>query len=124
MTRQDQADQGWGPERCLWKWLKRSDFPDFWFSRRAEIGVLPCQKTAFGKTVRKTCISEVKNWQPVIDCLASESQSGNPGSNAYGFLDHTGFQTNEVQPGLADKSFRQKSARDTVKRILQNRVPP
>ncbi len=50
-TQQQASRPGVGPGRCLRKWLKRSSFPDSWFSGRGGIGAWPSRKTS---AVRKS----------------------------------------------------------------------
>src|ERR1019366_8118360 len=50
-TAKNQADQGWGSERCFSKWLKRSNFPIPGFSGGAEL--------ALGRTKRRACAVKI-----------------------------------------------------------------
>src|SRR5580692_16282 len=45
---QNQADLGWGPERCFAKWLKRSKFPiSVFFCRAAELASSGANRRGF-----------------------------------------------------------------------------
>jgi hypothetical protein len=79
MTQQNQADQGWRPDRCFWKCLKRRDFPVSGFSGGGRIGAWPSQKAAFGERVPKDSNSGIGNWRPVINWPKTGVQNGNPG---------------------------------------------